>query len=140
VREPDRRFYDRILCKGGAFISLYCEPEPDCLLWAAGCPLRLPDCREHGDLILQLWTQRPKKALVTWQRIRGEVSCHFDSMDGEVSIFFPARLVSQVAELAGARRKRRLSPEARERLVELGKATRFVPQNYGIEAKETDQF
>jgi hypothetical protein len=62
VREPDRRFYERIPCKGGAFISFYCELEPDCLLWAAGCPLRLPNCRDHGEVILQLWTPRPKNA------------------------------------------------------------------------------
>jgi hypothetical protein len=125
VREPDRRWYERIPCKGGAFISFNCEPDPHCLLRDAGSPLCLPDCREHGDLILQLWTPRPKNAFVIWQRFKGEVSCHFDPMDGEVSIFFPARLVHLVAELAGARRKRRLSPKERARLAEVGKGTRF---------------
>ena len=139
VREPDRRWYERIPCKGGAFIAIYCEPEPNCLMWGAGCPLRLPDCREHGDLILQLWTPRPKNALVIWEKIKGEDPCHYDPMDGEACIFFPAKLVIQVAELAGARRKRRLSPEARARLVEVGKATRFLPQNCGIESEETAQ-
>jgi hypothetical protein len=139
VREPDRRWYERIPCKGGAFISFYCEPEPGCLLKEAGCPLRLPDCRQHGDLILRLWTPRPKNALLIWERIKGEGSFFFDPMDGEAGIFFPARLVSQVAEVAGARRKRRLSPEARDRLAEVGKATRFLPQDCGIKAKKTAQ-
>jgi hypothetical protein len=140
IKEPNRRFYERIPCKGGAFISYYCEPEPVCLLRDAWCPLLLPDCRQHGDLILQLRTPCPKNSLVIWERIKGEESCHFDPMDGEVSIFFPARLVSLVAELAGARRKRRLSPEARARLAEVGKATRFLPQDHSIEAKETAKF
>ena len=29
VREPDRRWYECIPCKGGAFINIYCEPEPN---------------------------------------------------------------------------------------------------------------
>jgi hypothetical protein len=140
VREPNRRFYERIPCQRGAFISFYCEPETGCLLWDAVCPLRLPDCREHGDLILQLWTPRPKNALVIWEKIKGEDSCHFDPMDGEGCIFFTAQMVHLVAELAGARRKRRLSPEARARLAEVGKSTRFLPQDYGIQAKEKAQF
>jgi hypothetical protein len=139
VREPDRRWYERIPCKGGAFIAIYCEPEPNSLMKEAGCPLRLPDCRQHGDLILKLWTPRPKNALLIWEKIKEEDSCHFDPMDGEAGIFFPAKLVKLVAELAGARRKQRLSSEARARLAEVGKATRFLPQDYGIEAKETAQ-
>jgi hypothetical protein len=139
VREPDRRFYERIPCKGGAFISFYCESEHGCILKGAGCPLQLPDCRKHRGPLLQLWTPRPKNALIIWEKIKGESSCHFDPMTGEVSIFFPAHLIFLVAELAGARRKRRLSPDARARLAEVGKATRFLPQNNGIQSKETDQ-
>jgi hypothetical protein len=36
-----------------------------------------------------------------------------------------------VAELAGARKKRRLSPEAKAWLIEQGKAHRFYPKNTG---------
>jgi hypothetical protein len=136
VREPDKRWYERIPCKGGAFISFYCEPEPDCLLGKAGCPLRLPDCRGHCELILQLWTPRPKNALLIWQRIKIEDSCHCEPLDGEACIYFPAKLVNVMAELAGARRKRRLSSEARARLAEVGKATRFSPQDCGIETEK----
>jgi hypothetical protein len=139
VREPDSRWYERILCKGGAFIAIYCEPEPGCLMWEAGCPLRLPDCRQHGDTIFKLWTSRPKNALVIWEKIKEEGSCCFDPMDGEANIFFPARLVFLAGKLAGARRKRRLSVEARARLAEVGEATRFLPQNNGTQSKETAQ-
>jgi hypothetical protein len=139
VREPDRRFYERILCKGGAFIAIYCEPETGCILWGAGCPLRLPDCRKHHGPLLQLWTPRHKNALVIWAKIKGEDSCHYESLDAEACIFFPAHLVSLVAVLAGARRKRRLSPEARARLVAVGKATRFLPQDYGVESEKMAQ-
>jgi hypothetical protein len=139
VRESDRCWHERIICKGGAFIAIYCEPGHDCLMWEAGCPLRLPDCREHGETILQLWTPRPKNALVIWEKIKEEGSCCFDPMDGGAAIFFPAKLVNQVAELAGARRKRRLSPEARARLAEVGRVTRFSVQNCGLESEEIAQ-
>ena len=60
-------------------------------------------------------------------------------MDGETDIYFPAKLLSLVTELAEARRKRRLSPEARERLIRAGKAYQFKSQNDGVESQEWAQ-
>ena len=42
-------------------------------------------------------------------------------MDGEAVLYFPPVLLHQVAEMAGARVKRRLSPQARLRVVERGR-------------------
>jgi len=54
-------------------------------------------------------------------------------------IYFPLEAVHIVAEIAGARKKRRLSPEAKARLIEQGKAQRFLPQTHGEETPETAQ-
>jgi len=61
---------------------------------------------------------------------------HFD---GEAVIYFPLEAVHIVAEIAGARKKRRLSPEAKARLIDQGKAHRFLPQTHGVEIPETAQ-
>jgi hypothetical protein len=122
VRSPDRIWYELIPCKGGAFTRLYCDATLPCPLWAGGCPLRRTDCREHGDHILKLWTPRPKSARAIWGKIKKEESTYLSPMDGEADVFSPARLLPLVAELAGARRRRRLTPEARAQLVERGRA------------------
>jgi hypothetical protein len=49
-------------------------------------------------------------------------------MDGEAVLSFPPELLDLVAQRAGARVKRRLSPEKRERLIKAGKSTRFKTQ------------
>jgi len=61
---------------------------------------------------------------------------HFD---GEAVIYFSLEAVHIVAEIAGARKKRRLSPEAKARLIDQGKAHRFLPQTHGVETLETAQ-
>jgi hypothetical protein len=45
--------------------------------------------------------------------------------DGEVNAVFPPERLKDVARLLGARRKRQMSPEERERLVAAGQAHRF---------------
>jgi len=137
VREPDRRWYELIACKGGAFINIYCEPEPNCIMWEAGCPMALPDCREHGKVILRLWTPCPKNARLIWERLKGKPSCHADWLDGEAEVYFPPEVVHLVAKLAGARRKRRLSKKAKEKLRLAGKATQFLPKTHGVQVEET---
>jgi hypothetical protein len=127
AREPDRSWYEMIACKGGAFIRIYCDAKLPCPLWSAGCPLRLPDCRQHGDVILKLWTPRPINAKEVWNKIKDHPSCYLDTMTGETDIYFPAKLVHLVAELAEARRKRRLSEKAKKRLLHVGRATQFRP-------------
>jgi len=42
----------------------------------------------------------------------------------------------QVAELAGARKRRRLSEEEKAKLIEVGMTHRFQPKNYGANGKE----
>jgi len=58
---------------------------------------------------------------------------------GEAIIYFPLEAVHIVVEIAGARTKRWLAPEAKARLREQGKAHRFLPQTHGVETPETAQ-
>jgi hypothetical protein len=118
VRTPDRIWYEQIPCQGGAFISVY----------------------SLDPLVLQIWTIRPPNAKKVWEAIKDYAGASADFVfDGEAVIRFPPEALSTVAELAGARKKRRLSPEARARLIEQGKAHRFLPQNHGVEGAEMAQ-
>ena len=102
VRGPDKRWYLQIPCKGGAFIGLYAE---------------VP------ETTLQLYTPRVKNARIIWEQLKTQPRCGADfHMDGEAVLYFPPELLHQVAEMAGARVKRRLSPEARIKVAERGRA------------------
>ena len=102
VRGPDKRWYLQIPCKGGAFIGLHAETP---------------------ETILQLYTPRVKNARIIWQQLKGQPGCRADfHMDGEAVLYFPPEFLRQVAEMAGARVKRRLSPEARLKVAERGRA------------------
>ena len=130
VRQPDRRWYERILCRGGAWIALY---------W------------EEGGVILQLYTPRVKNAREIYRRLEREPLFQTDFLknaihkeklellEGEAVLYFPLELVHIVAEKAGARRRRRLSPEARAKLALLGQATQFPPRFHGVESEKTAQ-
>lgn len=89
VRSPDRRWYEQIPCKGGAFIGLYSE----------------------NPTTLHLYTPRVGNAKNIWKEIGNKPSCRADfHLDGEVMLYFSPRLLDVVAELAGARRKRQGKP------------------------------
>lgn len=102
IRKPDRRWYEQIPCKGGAFIGLYSE---------------------SPTIVLQLYTPRVKNARFIVNQLKGysELSSDFH-YDGEAVIYFPPELLHQVAEMAEARVRRRLSPEARAQLAARGRA------------------
>lgn len=119
VRSPDRRWYKQVPCKAGAFISLYSE---------------------NPETVLQLYTPRVKNARVIWEEIKGKpgVRADFD-LDGEAVLYFPPDLVRTVAEMAGARKRRQLSPEAKAKLAERGKAYRFKGKKPGVEDEKTAQ-
>jgi hypothetical protein len=102
IRKPDRRWYEQIPCKGGAFISLYAET-----------PI----------IILQLYTPRVKNARFIFNHLRDfpEIKPDFH-MDGEAALYFSPELLDRVAEMAEARVKRVLSPEAKLKAAERGRA------------------
>jgi hypothetical protein len=112
VRGPDKHWYLQIPCKGGAFIGLYAEAP---------------------ETILHLYTPRVKNARIIWEQLKNQPGCRADfHMDGEAELYFPPELLHQVAEMAGARIKRRLSPEARLKVAERGRAAleKYRKTNY----------
>lgn len=119
VRNPDRIWYEHIPCQGGAFIGLYSLSPPT----------------------LQLYTSRPRNAQEIYraiQHISGvKADFHFE---GEAEILFPPAAIHVVAPLAGARKKRRLSPEHKERLIRGGRATRFKGEVAGLQPQKSTLF
>lgn len=119
VRGPDRRWYEQLPCRGGAFIGLYSET---------------------GGVMLQLSTPRPKNARLIYEKIKHHPKVRADfHFDGEAIVYFPPELVDIVAEMAGARKKRRLSAEARAKLAERGIAALESYRNRNVESEKTTQ-
>jgi len=115
VRTPDRIWYEQIPCLGGAFISVY----------------------SLTPLTLKLWTPRPKNAKLIWMVVKGAAGVRADfHFDGEAEIYFLLDSLPQVAHLAGARRRRRLSEEERAKLIEVGMTHQFQPKNYRANGEE----
>jgi hypothetical protein len=118
VRSLDRIWYEQIPCRGGAFISVH----------------------SLDPLIFHLWTPRPKNARIIWKAIKGADGVRADfHFDGEAMIYFPLRSLQEVAELAGARKRRRLSEAHKAKLVEVGKAHQFKQKIYGSNGKENEE-
>jgi hypothetical protein len=71
---------------------------------------------------LQLYTPRVKNARIIWEQLKDSPGCRADfHLDGEAVLYFPSERLHQVAEMAGARVKRRLTPEARLKVAERGR-------------------
>jgi hypothetical protein len=104
-------YYEIIPCQGfkkppeqeGPYISLSCEDPPS----------------------LQLYTNRPINAKNIWKEIKKTSGCRADfALDGEAILFFPPEVLALVAEMAGARKRRVLTEEQRDNLIEAGKSGR----------------
>jgi hypothetical protein len=115
VRNLDRIWYEQIPCQGGAFIGIY-SLEP---------------------LILHLYTPRAKNAQTVWEAIKDISGSRADfHFDGEAELFFTLEALPTVADLAGARKKRRLSEAHKAKLAESGQAYRFKGKFDGSKAPE----
>ncbi len=111
VRNPDRRWYEQIPCRKGGFIYLYSEDPPT----------------------LALYTTQVKSARAIMSKIPG---LQAEWMDGEAVIYFPPDALDQVAEMAGARKKRqgrKLSVEAKSKLLKAGMSYRFNVNSTGLQ-------
>ena len=111
VRNPERRWYEQIPCRAGGFIYLYSEDPPT----------------------LGLYTTQVKSARAIMTKIPG---LQAEWMDGEAVIKFPPDALDQVAEMAGARKKRqgrKLTPTEKSNLLQAGKAHRFKNKSTGLQ-------
>jgi hypothetical protein len=80
----------------------------------------------------------------SWQHERPEIRnpdriWYEQIFDGEAVIYFPSEAVHIVAELATARRKRRLSEAHKAKLAEANQAYRFKPKFDASEIAKTPQ-
>ena len=102
-------WYEMIPCRSGGFIFLYDDKEK-LLVISIG--------KTIGNKILK--------------KVEGAKRKSVDSKG--MDIIFPAEALHQVAEIASARRRRRLKPENKANLIEAGKAYRFKGKNHGGQA------
>lgn len=109
VRSEDKRWYDRIPCRGGGFIGL---------------------CQEEPIILLELYTPMVKRARMIWKAIKDIPYTRADfHQEGEAVIYFPPECLEKVARMANARRKRRATKALRAHLQRIGAATQFQPQD-----------
>jgi hypothetical protein len=88
-------------------------------------------------LILKLWTPRPKSARIIWEAIKNIPGVWADfAFDGEAEIYFPLEVLPTVAELAGAKKRRRLSGDHKAKLAEAGLSHRFKTKISGSNGEE----
>jgi hypothetical protein len=90
-----------------------------------------------NPLILKLLTPRPKNARIISEAIKGAAGARADfHFDGEAVIYFPLEVLPTVAELAGAKKRRRLSGDHKAKLAKMGLDYRFKPKNDGSKGAE----
>ena len=107
-KRGNRHWYEMIPCTNGGMIFLYCDKE-----------------RVFSLVTSQVIGKRVLRA-VRGAKMRLKVR-------HEIEILFPAEALHQVAEIAGARRKRQsLTYEQRAKFIEAGIATQFLGKNPGV--------
>ena len=117
VRNPDRRWYEQIPCRAGGFIYLYSEDPP----------------------MVGLYSTQVKSARAIMSKIPG---LRAEWLDEEAVIYFPPDALNQVAEMAGARKKRqgrKLTAAEKSNLLKSGKAHRFKNNFTGLQQENLDQ-
>jgi hypothetical protein len=106
----DRLWYEVIPCKNGGKIYL----------------------KSLDPMQFELYIQSIKKARIIEKQVPLTKAVW---LDGEAALTFSPAVLDQIAELAGARKKRRLSQEAKTKLIALGSAHQFSVQFDGVESE-----
>jgi hypothetical protein len=120
IRREDRRWYERIPCRGGGFIALFSENPP----------------------ILMLWTPQIKSARAIAKKVTAVPGLENEWLDDEAVIYFHLDFLGLVAKMAGALRKRqgrKLSAVEQTKLIEAGKAHRFKGKSTGRQVENLAQ-
>lgn len=94
---------------------------------------------ESPEIILEYYTPTARPTAVKiYEKFKGVPGVRLDKhfSGSECLLYFPVHLLGEVAELAGARRRRVLSPEHKAKLAEAGKATRFNPGFHGSKERQ----
>jgi len=118
-REPNRLWYERIPCAKESFIGVY----------------------SVDPLVFKLHSTRPKNAKKIHEALKNTprfIRADF-ALDCEAEIYFTKKALPTVAEIAGARKKRQLTPEQKAELAKRSLTTRFKSQKHGVEDRKTAQ-
>jgi hypothetical protein len=115
-KKGELHWYEWILCGNGGFIYLYDD---------AAKILTLTTTTQTGQKVLD-GVKEANLALEFDERLSREIR-------------FPLSVIHKVCELAGARRARTLSAEAKANLAERMKGYRFKPSEHAVESPETAQ-
>jgi hypothetical protein len=99
--------------------------------WLQLVPCQRGHIYPHGGNMLGVATNGRGSTAVALSRLPG-VTVVQDGDDG-INAIFPAELLPKVAALVKPRRKRQLTPEQRERLATVGKATRLTAKQHGVQ-------
>lgn len=108
-KEKDKVWYQQIPLKCGGFISLYSLYQDD------------------GGPVLKAWTPKQRKTFrAVYDDLKSKGVGFDDHFDGwEAELYFTPDLLPIVAERIGARKRRQMSPEAKEKAIERLKKFRF---------------
>jgi hypothetical protein len=99
--------------------------------WLQTIPCQRGHLYPHGGSLLGVATNGRGPTTAAIARLPG-VTVVQDGDDG-INAVFPPELLPKVAALVKPRRKRQLSPEQRERLASVGKATRLTAKQPGVQ-------
>jgi hypothetical protein len=116
-REPNRLWYERIPCAKDSHIGVY----------------------SVDPLIFKFYSTRPKNAKGIHEAIKGApgfIKADF-AFDGEAEIYFSKEILPTVAEMAGARKKRQVSLEEREKMKTRLAAYQFKSEKHAVEGEKT---
>ena len=117
-RRDEKIWYEQILCTGKSedFICLY----------------------SLSPIILKFASSRKKLAKIIWEKISHFAGAKADFIyDGEAVLLFPPEALQIVCEMAGAKKKRSMSPEQKEVVRERLKAYHFKSKNPVVQEGET---
>ena len=115
-KKGELHWYEWILCGNGGFIYLYDDVDKIFTLsTTTQTAAKVMDGVQEAELVLELD-----------ERLSREIR-------------FPLSVIHKVCELAGARRARTLSADAKAKLSERMKGYRFKPAGHAVESPETAQ-
>jgi hypothetical protein len=111
-KKGDRHWYEMIPCRSGGYIRLFWD--------------------EKKLLLIYIGKAIARKVL---KEVKGALQKSIDS-EG-MDVIFPAEALHQVAEIASARRRRRLNPDHKAKFLKAGKTHRFAAKNIGTQGEKS---
>jgi len=93
-------------------------------------PCKYGEIYPHSNKLLSIMAVAKREIIPKLKKLGLVV--HQDG-DGEAVLLFPPERMKEVAKIVKPRTKRQISPEARNRLVEVGREHQFKSQKHGVQ-------